>query len=621
MADIVVHNQAELTAALKKVQGGETIKLASGSYGVIKLDNINPSGNVTIVSADLGNPAKVDQILVSSSSNFTFKGLDVGLPVGSPEPGTKMNSVTGSSKISFDDVHFSGTKTNPAESSASGLVVRDSADVSAANSTFDHVMAGVDFARTTGIIVKNNSFSQIRRDGMILSEVSDVLIDGNVITDLHPAGADHPDGIQFFTNGTKKASSNITISNNVIVQGAGAATQGIFLGDELGGALPYTNVNIVNNLVYMSGLSHGIYVAGGRGVVVSSNSVLSRSDDATPTWIMLRDVSGAAVSNNVADKMVSSNSVAVTVSGNSWLEQSGSTLRSLGNLNGMAQARISDLLVERLGFHPAAGTAAYDMWMAEKQGRTAASVTLAGGDHMVLDLQFGANGAVDHSRFNSQATPDAANIETANGKGVYHVATGEGFGLARQNSWQLYGMSAFTLSFSLQRDSATSTTGQVLGIYQSWSVSLQSSGELNFTMKNDAGVVYSVVTNGAKIKDTDAHDIAITYDKATKRAVIYVDNVARGSGTVTGSTRELESWGLYVGYQFGTSFAGKVGDIQMRDVALPASQIGAGAGSGPVAGDPGPVLGQNPFLAKPLVSAAVTSIADYQRYALEFAHA
>ncbi|WP_213980522.1 right-handed parallel beta-helix repeat-containing protein [Sphingomonas sp. dw_22] len=614
MPDIVVKNQAELLAAIENARGGETIKLLAGNYGTINIGNSDFASTVNIVSADIDNPATIERIMINGSKNIAVKNIELVTPPSTVETDIQLNYVYGSSNISFDGVHVSGPLSNPTQSNAVGLSIKDSSGITIANSTFDHLAAGLNVRGSNNVVIEHNTISDIRSDGMMIASVNNITIDGNLITDMYPAPEDHQDGIQFYTNGTITPSSNITITNNLIIQGEGEAAQGIFMQDEVGG-LPFENVSINNNLVYMSGRSNGIFVKGGKNVVVSSNSVLSRSDDSTPIWILVQNVSGGAVSNNVADRLTASANTAVTVGTNSWIEQNGFTLRSLGNINDLAKTKISDLIIDRLGFHPLLGSIVYDLWSAEKAlgGKTVTAVGT--GDHMVLDLQFAANGLDDLSRFNSITTTaalDLTNIEVANGKGVYHVSTGKGFELSRSNALQLFGMSAFTLSFSMQRDSATSATGQMVGIYQSWAVALQSNGELNFTFRNDAGVTYTIVTNGAKITDTQSHDIAITYDKTAKRAVIYVDNVAKGTGTVTGSTRALEYWSLYVGNPYGTSFAGKVGYIQIRDVALPASQIaqtGSGAGEAPAPGT-------NPFFLTPsLASAAVTTIADYQRYA------
>lgn len=621
MSDIVVKNQAELLTALKNAKGGETIKLLAGNYGTVNINNYNFASTVNIVSADPGSRALLEQLSINGSSNIAVQGLDLIRPASTVETNATLNSVFNSRNISFDDVHIRGALADPTLSSATGLVIRSSAGVTVTNSTFDHIGSGLNVSGSSDIVLKDNSLSELRRDGMILSAVTRVTIDGNMITNMHPAAGDHPDFVQFYTNGTTTASSDITVTNNLFLQGSGEAAQGVFMQDEVG-TLPFVNVNISNNLVYTNGLSNGIFVKGGKNVVISSNSAISRTDDTTPVWIFMANVTGGSISNNIADRISTGSNTAVTIGDNSMLEQSGATLRSLGNINDPASVQLADLLIDRVGFHPVLGSVAYDLFVAQKAAAARSSTALATRGHVVLDLKFAADGVTDVSRFHSSRTTAAfntANVEVAGGTGLYHVSTGQGFEVARSNAMQIFGLSAFTLSFSLQRDSATAGTGQALGIFNSWAVGLLSNGELSFTMKNDKGVTYSIVTNGAKIQDTRSHNIAVTYDQDSKRAVIYVDNVARGQGTVTGTTRGLESWSLYVGNPYGGSLSGKIGNIQLRDVALPAGQIQQTAGSDTA--DTDPVIGRNPFLTQPLVSAAFTSISDYQRYAPDLAHA
>lgn len=567
MPDIIVKNQTELDAALKVAKGGETIKLLAGTYTSVALNNRNFASNVTITSADPGNPATIQRVALNGSSNITFQGLTLARQLAPTDPDyTQLHNVTGSSNIVFDSVRISGGSGDPSLSVGWGLFVRDSSNVTLKNSTIDHMALGLEVMNTTGMTIKDNTISDNRRDGMNLASVSNVVIDGNLFTNMHPVNGEHPDAIQFLTNGTTVASSNIVIKNNIIMQGNGEPIQGIFLNDEVG-TLPYTNVDITNNLVYVNGMYNGISIAGGKNVNIQQNTVVSRTDDNIPAWIRLERVDNATVVGNIGDQLVSATGTTnITVGNNSWLSQDSAMMRKLTGLNAAGAAKLSSFIVDDLGYHPPVGSAASKVVAAEL-GAAKPQPT----KNLLLDLEFKAGGLIDQSRFNSlvNGTLDP----TAISNGTYHVQNGKGFEITRSNSLQLFSLPAFTLTFDLQRDSATAPAGQVLGVFQGWSVTLQSNGELNFTIKNDAGQSYSIVTQGAKLVDTKTHKIGITYDSVAGRAVIYVDNAAKGAGAVSGISRRLESWGLYVGSQFGNAFSGRVGSIEMRDQALNAAQI------------------------------------------------
>jgi parallel beta-helix repeat protein len=567
MPDIIVKNQTELDAALRAATGGETIKLLAGTYSNLRLTNRNFASNVTITSADPNHPATIQYVNVNSSNNVTFKSLDIGRPILAPEAEyTQLSNVTSSTNIMFDSVHISGGSGDPSKSLGWGMFVRDGSNITIQNSTVDHVTMGMQLNGVDNLVLKNNTFENNRRDSLNLSEVTNVVIDGNFFTNNYPLPGEHPDAIQFFTAGTTQASSNIVIKNNIVMQGDGGAIQGIFMNDEAGN-LPYTNVDITNNLIYVSGLYNGITIAHGSNINIQQNTVVSRTDDAAYMRIALSAVNGATIANNISDDiLIDPVATNISLGNNSKLRADSAMLRKFANLNAQGAAKLSGLIVDDLGYHPPAGSAAASIVAAEL-----AAAKVSPTKNLMLDLEFKPGGLTDQSRFNSSSF--SAIDPTAIANGSYHVQTGKGFEVAKGNSVQLFGLSAMTLTFDLQRDSATATTGQVIGVFQSWSVSLQSNGELNFTVKNAAGTTTSITTQGAKLVDTKNHKIGVTYDSATGRAIIYVDNVAKGTGAVSGPMRNMESWGLYVGNAYGTAFSGRLGSIEVRDQALTPAQL------------------------------------------------
>src|SRR5688500_15215123 len=99
-----------------------------------------------------------------------------------------------------------------------------------------------------------NSCQDIRTDGMKGGGSSNVVIAQSYFRHFHTAEGDHPDAIQFWTTNTTTSASNITIVDNVIIQGNGGPVQGIFLGNELD--ITYQNVTISGNFV-SDGSYHG----------------------------------------------------------------------------------------------------------------------------------------------------------------------------------------------------------------------------------------------------------------------------------------------------------------------------------------------------------------------------
>jgi pectate lyase len=572
MPAIIVNNQAQLDAAIKVAKGGDTILLAAGNYTSLTLTKVNPTTNLTIQSLDAKNPAVVSTLWMTSSSNITLKNLNVMQDYKPAQEWETANRILSSKNITVDGVRFSGGSGDPSNSSGVGLAVRDASNIKFVNSSIDHFMIGMNALGVDGMVVQGNNFHDNRRDHTNFAEMNNVVIDSNNFTGLYPVGDEHPDAIQFMTSGRTKANTNVTISNNVVMQGDGRATQGFFLGEEAGN-LPYENLTIKNNLIYISGMYHGINVIHGNNVNIDSNSVISASDDKS-FWIRVENVTGK-ITNNLADDILTSGTNNVDISKNILLTKDSVTLRKLSDINLIAKAKLSGLLVSGIGYTPPVGSAAAAL--VSQQLSAGGRPT---GAQLLLDVNFTASGVVDYSTWSSDETIKPANLASVS-NGMYKVATGAGLEFARGTSRQIFGLSAFTLNFDMKRDGVTAPAGQIMGVFQSWGVSLRADGELTFSMTNAAGKSFTLATSGAKILDTNTHKIAVTYDGARGTALIYVDGVVKGSaamsGTttaaITGSMREQGSQGLWLGSPFGAAFSGSVGDIEMRDGALSAAQI------------------------------------------------
>lgn len=566
MPDIIVKNQSELDAALKAARGGETIKLAAGAYTSITVNLKSYTSAVTIQSLDIGNKAVVQSLLIASSSNVVVKNLDVRQDFKPEQDWMIANRIVNTKNVTLDNVVLSGGTGDVTKSMGFGLNVRDSSNFTIKNSSIDHYSVGLSGNNVDGMVIKDNNFHDNRRDHTNFASMNNLVIDSNIFTDLYPVGSEHPDSIQFLTNGQPKGNSNITISNNLIMQGKGGASQGIFMNDE-NGNLPYTNINIKNNLVYVNGFFHGINVVNGRNVNIDSNTIISKMD-ATPLWIRLDKTDGAVLSNNVADSIViDATSKNITQVNNAVLANDSVTLRKLYDINAVSNAALANLLVAGVGYQPPAGSVAASLVAKELLTLQKPSNT-----NLLLNMNFNANGMVDQSRWSSDETKSPVSGASVS-DGFFKVKTGSSFELLRDYSRQLYNLPAFTVNFDLKRDSVTAPVGQVMGIHQSWAIALRANGELAFTMTNATGQNFSLVTSGANLLDTATHKVALTYDSMKGTAVMYVDGVARGSIAVSGSTRGSEFWGLTIGNVFGAAFSGGISGIQVREGALSASEI------------------------------------------------
>ncbi|UYY79021.1 LamG-like jellyroll fold domain-containing protein [Sphingomonas sp. R1] len=596
MPDIIVRNQSELDAAIKAAKGGETIKLAAGTYTSITVHTKTFTTPVTITSLDASKPVNVTTLQIINSSNLVVKNVTAAQNFQPAQDYNYANRIIGSSNVVIDGVTLSGGTGDVTKSMGWGLLLRESKGVTIKNSSVDHFALGMNVLTVDGVTLQGNNFHDNRRDHTNFAEASNVVIDNNMFTNLYPVNGEHPDAIQFMTNGKTKGNTNITITNNVMMQGDGLAFQGVFMGNE--SSIPYENITIKNNLVYQNGFTHGINVVLGKNVTVDSNTIISKMD-AIADWIRLDGVTGGKVTNNVVDQVViTATSSGITQSNNAVLATDAVTLRKIGDLMAGSKAQLANLIVSGVGYQPPAGSA-----FAAQVAKEQAAAQTSTGANLLLDLQFTATGIVDQTRWSTDETTKALDL-TAISNGMFQVKTGTGFELTRDNSRQLFALPAFTLNFDMKRATATGAVGQIMGVNQSWGISLRADGELVFTVKNAAGQSYTVATSGAKMTDTATHKIALTYDSAKGKAIIYVDGVVKGSGTIVGSTRAVEYAGLYIGSPFNAAFSGSVGEIEMRDAALSASQILALNAAATAASQPTTTV--KPSLTSSLAASAVT---------------
>ena len=297
-----VSTNTQLASALTKAVGGDTIALAAGKYSMT-INGRRPSSSVTITSQSLTNPAQLTWLKVDNSSNFRFKSIDIGRALTSTETisSATMAKISLSANITFDTVRVRGSLDGNPANDGVGLAISNSTGVKVINSDFQQLFRGLVLSGVEDAQVLNNKFHDIRSDGIDGVSVRRVRIDGNTFTNFYKISGDHADAIQFWTTGTTRATTDVVIANNVVMQGKGGSIQGIFMRDELG-TLPFQRITIENNLIYEAGMPNGIAVMGGKDIVIRRNTAVSPNDDATRILIRTESVAGATIEKNVADQ-------------------------------------------------------------------------------------------------------------------------------------------------------------------------------------------------------------------------------------------------------------------------------------------------------------------------------
>ncbi|HEY0445312.1 MAG TPA: right-handed parallel beta-helix repeat-containing protein [Allosphingosinicella sp.] len=349
MASITVSNAAELANAISAATGGDKILLAAGNYGDLTIQNKTFSAPVEIISLDPANQALIRSLNVVNAHNLTFKSVEIGftLPVGMADY-AKMAQVNNSSYITFDSVSFHGSLDGFAGNDCDGLSVLDSHHITVIRSEFQQVKHSAMFGNTNYVDVIDNYFHDIRMGGVHFAQAEHVRISANRFTNFSVLPGDHPDAIQFWESSTTRPSRDILIMDNVIMQGTGTSTQGIFLGND-NNAFGYEDVRILNNLVYVAGYN-GIHVGGGTRVTVEGNTAISWNTDSFLNRIYVYGVEQGVVRKNVTDVMIQHDNINVAITDNWILNENPQQAAQIRDLNAVAVASVEGLTVPGIGY-------------------------------------------------------------------------------------------------------------------------------------------------------------------------------------------------------------------------------------------------------------------------------
>ena len=353
MAIFNVTNAAGLTAALAAAKGGDLINLAGGNYGDLSIRDFKPASSVVIRSADPTNPAHFDTMVIRSSQNLTFRGLDIGRGLNTGEADyTQLTAVRDSARIVFDGNRFHGSMDGNPQNDGYGLVTTGVTALTLTNNTFEQLGRGAVLSNVSNMQVSDNRFLDLRSDAVNVDGSQNAVIENNIFQGFYPIAGDHPDAIQVHNLGYDKPLTNLTIRNNALLPGGTGGPQGIWIAAP--GTHGFKNIVIENNLLYGAGSYNGIGLAGVTGAIVSNNTVISPTTDDKVMWIRISNSSDIAMTDNVAeDFIIESTATNVRSTGDVNLRLTPSLRNQMANVD--TPVRPADLLVPDVGFQLPAG--------------------------------------------------------------------------------------------------------------------------------------------------------------------------------------------------------------------------------------------------------------------------
>jgi hypothetical protein len=265
-------SMAEINSALAAARAGDTILVAGGDYGTLRIFRRRVAdGEVRIRAETAASRPRFAHINLEGSSGYHLDGIDVA---GSTTP---LVRIVGGSNIRFNNGRLRGANANqdPWDDQNTAIWVRNASDVMLSGNDIQDLKIGLFIQNAFDVEVTRNSFVHLR-EGINVASLGRGTISGNLFHSFSPNYGlnEHPDAIQFWTRGETWGSHDITLANNYFALGGQRAVHGIFARSEEAESynrpVHFRNFTITGNVYFGSAL-HGISLSSVRGARISNN--------------------------------------------------------------------------------------------------------------------------------------------------------------------------------------------------------------------------------------------------------------------------------------------------------------------------------------------------------------
>ncbi len=291
---LIVRTSQDIQKALRSAKEPDqpllTLQLAPGRYEKLSIRDIKSP--VILQPQQAGKRPELAGLHIADSNSITLEGLALSYKaLGDGESVfTAPFRVYSSSNITFSDMLIEGDLARGHGSAedgfpaGKGLLVRDSQYVTIKNCEIRTLFLGLSVHRSKNVVISGNEIHGLRKDGLTLAQVQNLLVEGNYFHSFNraPDAGDHADMIQLWTNKTDAPTDGVTVRNNVFNSGHGLWTQTIFIRNDLvdkgraGKELFFRNIRIENNVIINAHI-HGIYVGETDGLTIVNNTLIRNS--------------------------------------------------------------------------------------------------------------------------------------------------------------------------------------------------------------------------------------------------------------------------------------------------------------------------------------------------------
>jgi len=292
-APVAVGSPAELTLALRNPRA-RSIALAPGDYGDVTLGHLGRA--MRIAAADPATPPVFSSLTISGAEDLTLADIVVKLSVPPDKKYQSMVNIDHVSRLTLTGMTFDGAAA-PAARELRGLLLQNSSDITISDCRFTGFFRALVGLAVRDVMLTHNDISGMSSDGFNFAQAQNVTIARNRFGAFKTTEASHADYVQFWSTGTEKASRNITVAENLMLQGEGVDVQGIFL--EFEPRLPARDVTVRDNVIIQSS-PHGISLYNVIGATVEGNMAVAIPQAKYKVAIRLIGVSDGRVTDNVA---------------------------------------------------------------------------------------------------------------------------------------------------------------------------------------------------------------------------------------------------------------------------------------------------------------------------------
>lgn len=342
MTTFSVSDTKSLTAALSSVKAGDTIQLGAGNYGDVLIRGKVFTTDVTITSKDPGNPAVLHSLNVMNSGGINFVGVNVDYTPDATTmtfsaavkvtdsaditiKGGVINSGAAVSGVTADATKLDGTGNVIGMWTARGINIHGSKDVVVDGVEITKVFRGITMGESENVTIKNSYIHNVRTSHIVGADLDGLTIENNHLEEAHPfkwGTIDHGDFIHIWTDPSDQttATKNIKITGNFIEQGNGTAILGIYLDDNRN-KLGFDNVTISNNVI-LNGDGQGVRLENTFNSVVSNNTMLQTSGTTkdAPGIILTDGSHDVEVKGNITDMVATTNGATVNAHDNTIVQ-------------------------------------------------------------------------------------------------------------------------------------------------------------------------------------------------------------------------------------------------------------------------------------------------------------